>query len=62
MIAIACDHSALDMKRNIEELLDEMGLEIYGFRHQTAPRAAIIRYLLSGRPTRSSQENATKGF
>lgn len=31
MIAIACDHSALDMKRNIEELLDEMGLEYMDF-------------------------------
>ena len=31
MIAIACDHTALDMKRNIEELLTDMGLEYMDF-------------------------------
>lgn len=31
MIAIACDHSALDMKREIEDLLTQMGLEYRDF-------------------------------
>lgn len=31
MIAIACDHSALDMKKEIESLLDEMGLAYHDF-------------------------------
>ena len=31
MIAIACDHSALDMKKEIESLLEEMGLAYRDF-------------------------------
>lgn len=31
MIAVACDHAALDMKRNLLELLDEMGLEYHDY-------------------------------
>lgn len=36
MIAIACDHSALEMKKEIEGLLDEMGLEYQDFGTCTA--------------------------
>lgn len=37
MIAIACDHAALDMKKEIEALLDEMGLQYEDFgTHDTA--------------------------
>lgn len=31
MIAIACDHSALDMKKEVEALLDEMGLAYHDY-------------------------------
>lgn len=31
MIAVACDHAALDMKRDLLELLDEMGLEYHDY-------------------------------
>lgn len=36
MIAIACDHSALDMKREIIGLLTDMGLEYHDFGTYTA--------------------------
>lgn len=37
MIAIACDHSALEMKKTVEALLDEMGLAYEDFgTHDTA--------------------------
>lgn len=37
MIAIACDHAALEMKKEIEALLDEMGLPYADFgTHDTA--------------------------
>lgn len=36
MIAIACDHSALEMKKEIEGLLTEMGLEYKDFGTCTA--------------------------
>lgn len=35
MIAIACDHSALEMKREIEHLMEEMGLEYRDFGTDT---------------------------
>ena len=31
MIAVACDHSALDMKKEVEALLDEMGLAYHDY-------------------------------
>lgn len=31
MIAVACDHAALDMKRDLLQLLDEMGLEYHDY-------------------------------
>lgn len=31
MIAIACDHSALEMKKEVESLLDEMGLAYHDY-------------------------------
>lgn len=31
MIAVACDHAALDMKRNLLQLLDDMGLEYHDY-------------------------------
>lgn len=31
MIAVACDHGAVEMKKEIEKLLDEMGLEYQDF-------------------------------
>ena len=36
MIAIACDHSALDMKKVIIELLDQMGLPYHDYGTYTA--------------------------
>ncbi|MBR2338227.1 MAG: ribose 5-phosphate isomerase B [Clostridia bacterium] len=36
MIAIACDHAALDMKREIKALLDEMGETYHDFGTYTA--------------------------
>lgn len=35
MIALACDHSALDMKQTVKELLEEMGLEYQDFGTHT---------------------------
>ncbi len=35
MIAIACDHSALEMKETVKELLTEMGLEFEDFGTHT---------------------------
>lgn len=31
MIAVACDHAALDMKRNLLQLLDDMGLKYHDY-------------------------------
>ena len=36
MIAIACDHSALEMKNEVEALLDEMGLAYHDYGTYTA--------------------------
>lgn len=36
MIALACDHAALDMKRMVKDLLDEMGLAYQDFGTDTA--------------------------
>lgn len=36
MIAIACDHSALEMKNEMEALLDEMGLAYHDYGTYTA--------------------------
>ena len=36
MIALACDHAALDMKQMVKELLDEMGLDYKDFGTYTA--------------------------
>ena len=33
MIALACDHAAIELKKDIMNLLDEMGLEYERFRH-----------------------------
>lgn len=36
MIAVACDHAALDMKKEILALLDEMGLDYHDYGTYTA--------------------------
>lgn len=46
MIAIACDHSALELKAEIEKLLEERGLEYKDFGTYTAESCPLSRLCL----------------
>lgn len=62
MIAIACDHSALDMKKEVEALLDEMGLALSPITAPIRPTAVTIPYSAPGPRKPWLRGNAKRGI
>ena len=61
MIALACDHAALDMKKDIIALLDEMGLSTRISVHIQRRKLRLSRIRRKGRAL-VAWANVTAGF